>query len=358
MTTVVLENINKSYPKEGSLNARQSVLKNINTRISNGRTTVILGPSGCGKTSLLKLIAGLEKPDSGTIYFNAQDMNTVSAKDRKLGMVFQDFALYPSWDVKNNIMSYFRFRKKTPELDEEAKAKYQRTSDLMGIDIAYLLDRKPKNLSPGEKQRVALARCITRDPNLFLLDEPFTHLDQHLREKYRSNLKQLLKEFNITTIYVTHDQTEALLLADEIIMMNSGKIVQTGSYNNLHKNPKNLFVASFLSPNPLMQALNTQNGNTLSAEFNNKIIGIRPEDLSLNTNTKYSLNATLINQFDLPNNNYSLLTLSANQETLHAYLPHPNQKLPETLSLGIKRFFIFNKETQELESHYKEHHIN
>ena len=130
------------------------------------------------------------------------------------------------------------FRKKTPELDAMAKAKYQRTSELMGVELAYLLDRKPRTLSGGEKQRVALGRCITRDPALFLLDEPFSNLDQALREKYRVNLKILLKQFNITTVYVTHDHYEALILADLLAIMNRGQIEQVGTYQDLYEQPQ------------------------------------------------------------------------------------------------------------------------
>src|SRR4029079_19511688 len=143
--------------------------------------------------------------------------------------------------------SYLRVRKKTHELSALEREKYQRTSELMGVELAYLLDRKPRTLSGGEKQRVALGRCITRDPALFLLDEPFSNLDQALREKYRVNLKILLKQFNITTVYVTHDHYEALILADVLAIMNRGHIEQVGTDQALYEQPKNVFVASFLN---------------------------------------------------------------------------------------------------------------
>jgi len=162
-------------------------------------------------------------------------------------MVFQSYALYPHLDGKINVLSYFLFRKKSPELDGLKKAKYERTSELMGVELAYLLDRKPTTLSGGEQQRVALGRCITRDASLFLVDEPFANLDQALREKYRANLKILLRQFDVTTVYVTHDHHEALLLAHRLAVMNDGTIEQVGTPEAIYDTPVNMFVAEFLN---------------------------------------------------------------------------------------------------------------
>ena len=195
---------------------------------------VVLGPSGCGKTTLLKIIAGLLQPDSGEVRYDGVDVEDVPPGARRIGMVFQNYALYPHFTSRTNVLSYFLFRKKTPELDALARAKYQRTSELMGVELAYLLDRKPTTLSGGEKQRVALGRCITRDAALFLVDEPFANLDQALREKYRVNLKILLRQFNITTVYVTHDHHEALILADLLAVMDRGRIEQVGTPQEIY----------------------------------------------------------------------------------------------------------------------------
>jgi len=173
-------------------------MENLNLTISDGKVMVVLGPSGCGKSTLLRLIAGLMPLDSGEIYYDEVNMGNIPPGERKIGMIFQNYALYPHLTSKKNILSYFLFKKKTPELDEFAQEKYQKTSELLGVDIEYLMDRSPVHLSGGEKQRVALGRCITREPRLFLLDEPFSNLDQKLREKYRVQLKQLLRHFNIT----------------------------------------------------------------------------------------------------------------------------------------------------------------
>src|SRR3989475_139718 len=180
-------------------------LEDLRLTIPDGQTLVILGPSGCGKTTLLRIIAGLIHPDSGQVRYDGVDVKETAPGARRIGMVFQNYALYPHMTSRTNVLSYFLFRKKTPEMDAMAREKYQRTSELMGVELAHLLDRKPRTLSGGEKQRVALGRCITRDARLFLLDEPFSNLDQALREEYCVNLKIVLLQFDISTDYVTSD---------------------------------------------------------------------------------------------------------------------------------------------------------
>src|SRR5213592_1200788 len=219
-----LVDVNKTLREPGGRGSTFSI-QNLSLRVPDGRTLVILGPSGCGKTTLLKIIAGLIVPDSGEVRYDGVDVKELPPGERRIGMVFQNYALYPHLSSRTNVLSYFLFRRKTADLDEQARAKYQRTSDLMGVELEYLLDRKPSRLSGGEKQRVALGRCITRDAALFLVDEPFANLDQALREKYRVNLKALLKQFSITTVYVTHDHNEALILADRLAIMDRGRIV-------------------------------------------------------------------------------------------------------------------------------------
>src|SRR5439155_2316721 len=258
-------------------------IQNLSLTIPDGKTMVILGPSGCGKTTLLKIIAGLIQPDSGDVRYDGVDVKHVRPGDRRIGMVFQNYALYPHLISRANVLSYFLFRKKTPEMTAMAQAKYQRTSELMGVELAYLLDRKPTTLSGGEKQRVALGRCITRDPALFLLDEPFSNLDQALREKYRLNLKILLRQFNITTVYVTHDHYEALILADRLAIMDRGCIEQVGTYEEIYNLPRNVFVAGFLNrhmgsvPISLVDARDMAGGRRLG----DVRVGVRPEDLEV-----------------------------------------------------------------------------
>src|SRR5215471_3245418 len=256
-------------------------IENLNLMVPDGKTMVILGPSGCGKTTLLKIIAGLIAPDSGDVRYNGVNVTEVAPGERRIGMVFQNYALYPHMVSKANVMSYFLFKKKTPELTALAQAKYQRTSELMGVELAHLLDRKPGTLSSGEKQRVALGRCITRDPALFLLDEPFSNLDQALREKYRVNLKMLLRQFNITTVYVTHDHYEALVLADLLAIMDRGRIEQVGTYQQIYDRPRSAFVAGFLNRHVGALPISLIDAGCLpeGRRWGEARVGVRPEDL-------------------------------------------------------------------------------
>lgn len=352
MATVTLQNISKRFGRRDAAvltpGQRSSSfhLADINLTVPNGLTTVLLGPSGCGKTTLLRIVAGLVSPDKGKVYFGDKDVTTLPPRERRLGMVFQTYALYPHFTAKKNILAHFFFKGKTPELDEEAREKYQRTSDLMGVDIAYLLDRKPKGLSPGEQQRVALARCITRDPNLFLLDEPFSSLDQTLREKYRANLKRLLNEFRITTLYVTHDQQEALLLADYVAIMDVGEIVQTGTYRELYQSPKNVFVASFLNPDPLTPALNLLDGERVDAKFRGMQLGVRPEDVTLSAEREpFGVELKVTERLDLPTKPLTLLTGEVGGAIFHASVAHPDRLLPEYVWVHLEKFQVFDKAT-------------
>ena len=292
----------------------------VNLAVREGKTLVVLGPSGCGKTTLLKLVAGLEKPDEGWILYDGRDMADVPPGGRHIGMIFQDYALFPHYTSKQNILSFFLFRRRTPELDEEARRRFERTSELLGVEIEYLLDRMPGNLSGGEKQRVALGRCITRDPAVFLLDEPFANLDQQLRERYRENLKRLLQEFGVTTIYVTHDQQEALVLADSIAVMDRGSIVQTGIYQQLYATPVSLFVASFFNPDPATPAINVFEGSWISPGMGGKLVGVRPEDISLGPEG-YGIEAVVKDLMTIPTRGDLVAAFSVGGEEFRARLP-------------------------------------
>jgi multiple sugar transport system ATP-binding protein len=267
----------------GSRQRSTFTIHDLTLRIPDGKTMVVLGPSGCGKTTLLKLIAGLVTPDAGVVRYDDVDVRDVRPGDRRIGMVFQSYALYPHMSSRTNVLSYFLFRKKTPALDALARAKYQRTSELMGVELAYLLDRKPTTLSGGEKQRVALGRCITRDATLFLVDEPFANLDQALREKYRVNLKILLRQFSITTVYVTHDHHEALILADLVAVMDRGRIEQVGTPQDIYDAPRNVFVAGFLNLHTGSPPISLLDGACLppGQAPAGVLVGVRPEDVEI-----------------------------------------------------------------------------
>ncbi len=262
-----------------------TALSGVDLDIPEGRVTVILGPSGSGKSTLLRCIAGLEKQDSGSIKFDGKETDILSLPpdQRGIGMVFQDYALYPHMKAKSNILSAFIFKKQKPEMAASAVEKFKTTSELLGVEMGYLLDRSPKNLSGGEKQRVAIGRCITRDPRLFLMDEPFSSLDAKLRETYRRQLKRLLSLYKVTTVYVTHDQAEAQVLADQVAVMRAGRIEQVGPYHDIYRSPVNEFVAGFVSLDTELPAINLLAGDILGPAYAGKKIGLRCEDIDVAT---------------------------------------------------------------------------
>lgn len=223
-------------------------LDHVNLKIPNGRAFVVVGPSGCGKSTLLRVIAGLNQQYTGEVLYDGQDVRTIAPKDREIGMVFQGYALYPNFNSRENLSFFFRMNKIS---DEKTRERIQYTSDLMGIGFNELLPRRIGTLSGGEKQRVAIARAIVRAPRLMLLDEPLSNLDAKLRVQTRSEIKRLLRRFSITNVYVTHDQVEAIALADQIVIMHRGRVEQVGTYQEIMEDPVNSFVAGFLGLPPM-----------------------------------------------------------------------------------------------------------
>lgn len=207
----------------------------------------VLGPSGCGKSTLLRVIAGLIEPDAGHIYFDERCVDNVSTRDRRIGFVFQNYALYPHMTSEGNVIFNLLLRR-LPDKDIEERVKY--ASNVLGVGFEMLLSRRPGTLSGGQKQRVALGRCIIRNPAVFLLDEPLSDLDAKLRQTTRIELKRLLRHFGITTLYVTHDQIEAISLGHRLAIMRRGKIVQQGTFEDIYNRPYNVFVAGFLGNPP------------------------------------------------------------------------------------------------------------
>jgi len=227
---------------------RVLALDQVNLTIPDGQTFTVVGPSGCGKSTLLRVVSGIASNYSGQVLYDGIDVQNVPPKDRYIGMVFQNYALYPNFDNEGNLSFFFRMHKIS---DEKTRERIRYTSDLMGIGFDQLLPRNPKTLSGGEKQRVAIARAIVRAPKLFLLDEPLSSLDAKLRLQTRTEIKRLLHQFSITSLYVTHDQTEAIALGDQIVVMHSGRIEQVGTYQDLMENPATEFVAGFLGLPPM-----------------------------------------------------------------------------------------------------------
>lgn len=236
---VEIRNLSKFY-------GNNKVLDNFSLKIRSGEFMVLLGPSGCGKTTVLRSIAGLVEPTSGEIYIRDQLVNDLPPKERDIAMVFQNYALYPHMSVYDNIAFPLKMRKASGQYISE-RVRY--VADI--LEIKELLDRKPRQLSGGQMQRVALGRALVREPKVFLMDEPLSNLDAKLRVYMRSEIKKLQKKVGITTVYVTHDQLEAMSMADNISVMNLGVLQQVGTPEQVYDEPRNSFVASFIGSPPI-----------------------------------------------------------------------------------------------------------
>ena len=240
---------------------------NFNLVIPDKEFLVLLGPSGCGKTTTMRMIAGLEEVTEGKISINDRIVNDLDPKDRDVAMVFQSYALYPNLDVYENIRFPLRMRKTNPS---DQKEKVMRAAEM--VELTDFLHRRPAELSGGQRQRVALARAIVREPNVFLMDEPLSNLDAKLRVSTRHQIKNLSHELQVTTIYVTHDQIEAMTLADRVVVMNKGVIQQVGTPTEIYDRPNNVFVAGFIG-SPAMNLIEGHISNGSFAAENVKISG-------------------------------------------------------------------------------------
>ena len=309
MAEVVLKNLKKVYPntekkkKKGEPEKKNDLqitdegvvaVQDFNLHIADKEFIVLVGPSGCGKSTTLRMIAGLEDISGGELYIDGKLMNDVEPKDRDIAMVFQSYALYPHMTVYGN-MAFSLKLKKVPK--EEIDRRVRQAAEI--LDITQYLDRKPKALSGGQRQRVAIGRAIVRDPAVFLMDEPLSNLDAKLRVQTRTQIAALQRQLGVTTLYVTHDQTEALTMGDRIAVIKLGVLQQVGAPTELYDRPANVFVAGFIgSPSmninthPVVNGkakigedtvdLPTEAVNKLTAEDNGQIVvGFRPEDASL-----------------------------------------------------------------------------
>jgi multiple sugar transport system ATP-binding protein len=289
---VRLENVHKSY---GAV----PVVKGLDLAVADGEFLVLLGASGCGKTTALRMVAGLETVTSGRIEIGGRDVTHVLPKHRDIAMVFQSYALYPHMTVAENI-GYPMMLRKVPTPEREALVRAAAAK----VDMTHLLDRYPRQLSGGQRQRVALARAIIRKPNAFLMDEPLSNLDAKLRGAMRAELKHLHGELGITTIYVTHDQVEAMTLADRIAVMSDGVVQQIAAPRTLYADPANLFVAGFIGSPPT----NFVHGDLVDGAFRGEAVampitghaprtkvtmGLRPEDLTLSPPETAHLTGTI-----------------------------------------------------------------
>ena len=282
MSTVDIRNVRKSY-------GTQEVLHGVSIHIPDGEFVALVGPSGCGKSTLLRMIAGLEDVTSGEIAIGERVVNDVVPRDRDIAMVFQNYALYPHMNVRQN-MGFALKQRRVPKAEIETRV--LNAARILGLE--NLLERKPRALSGGQRQRVAMGRAIVRDPNVFLFDEPLSNLDAKLRGEMRSELKELHQRLQTTTVYVTHDQIEAMTLADRVVVMNGGYVEQEGPPLELYDRPASLFVAAFIGSPPMNFLQGTVNGTSLVLESGEHlalpvpvadgtkiVVGVRPENLTL-----------------------------------------------------------------------------
>lgn len=243
MTSITLEHVSKKFiPEFPSTEPPVEAVRDVTMKISSGDVLAILGPSGCGKSTLLRIIAGILTPDTGQILYDNRRLQEIPLRERGIGMVFQEGALIPHWEAEKNIGFFLRLRQRETEIPE----RLQKIAKITGIGLDQLLDRRPRQLSGGERQRVGIARALSRDLNVLIFDEPFANLDAKYRTEARVELKRLLNAFPVTSIYVTHDQVEAVALSHRIAVMREGQIDQIGTYSHLYRQPHNLFVATFI----------------------------------------------------------------------------------------------------------------
>ena len=248
---VVLQNLTKIFPSRDKKAGKEVVaVKDFTFEIPDGELIGLLGPSGCGKSTTLYMISGLQKPTSGRIFFGEEDVTDLSTESRGIGLVFQNYALYPHMTVRQNIRFPLENRKGADKLSKEAmEEKVQQAAKL--VQLENLLDRKPSELSGGQQQRVAIARALVKMPRVLLLDEPLSNLDARLRLQTREEIRRIQKETGITTVFVTHDQEEAMSISDRIVVMKEGVVQQIGKPQEVYDNPTNLFVAKFLGTPPI-----------------------------------------------------------------------------------------------------------
>lgn len=292
---ITIQNLTKVFPARNKKGHSVTAVNNMNIEIPSGKLVGLLGPSGCGKSTTLFMLSGLEAPTSGKIFFDEQDVTTLAAERRGVGLVFQNYALYPHMTVEQNIMfplTNMRFKK------EDAKVRALEAAQL--VQIQDLLERKPNELSGGQQQRVAIARALVKMPNVLLLDEPLSNLDARLRLQTREEIKRIQRETGITTVFVTHDQEEAMSICDIMVVMKDGLVQQIGDPQGIYDDPHNLFVANFLGTPPI----NIFNGRVengwvyigdeavIQTEVSDQdvFVGIRPEGFIYDENGAFSLN--------------------------------------------------------------------
>ena len=341
MTDAKLQSIRKTF-NDGQIVA----VDGVDLHISEGELVVLVGPSGCGKSTTLRSIAGLEIPDEGRIVFGEQDVTELSPKDRDISMVFQNYALYPSMTVYENMSFGLRMRGNDRETMEE---KVRWAAEMM--DIGDLLDRYPTELSGGQQQRVALGRAIVRDPSLFLLDEPLSNLDAKLRAVMRTEIQELQRKLGVATVFVTHDQEEAMTMGDRIAVMNNGQVEQIDSPEVIYQDPQSLFVADFIGePSINLLDLKYEDGRVeneimeveipeeiadcLATELpgSSLVLGVRPENINITPpdEGEFNVEADVIE----PIGDRKIVNCSVKDRRLTSLVPSA-QRLTEGDTVGV-----------------------
>lgn len=339
-----LENLYKNFDSVQAVN-------NLNIEIEDGKLICLLGPSGCGKSTVLSMIAGLLKPSSGDIYFNDKLVNDIEPEDRKIGMVFQNYALYPHMTVLKNILFPLKM-KKVPK--KEALILAEEMSKL--VHVEDLLNRKPSQLSGGQQQRVAIARALVKKPEILLLDEPLCNLDARLRIEMREEIRRIQKQTGITTIFVTHDQEEAMSISDKILLMKNGTYQQFSTPKDMYNNPANIFTASFLGNPPInllkckienkeLHIIGTNIKLDLPNDIHTKsketVIGIRPEDLFIVNKEKAKITGCVDNMQIMGKEIYVKFKIG---QIMITFLTSwdTNLNIGDSIGLDFKKFHVFN----------------
>ncbi len=358
---VVLQNLTKVFPSRNKKSNEEVVaVSDFTFEIPDGKLIGLLGPSGCGKSTTLYMISGLQKPTSGRIFFGDDDVTELSTENRGIGLVFQNYALYPHMTVKQNILFPLQNLKGAdrPSKEEMLERAYN-AAKLVQID--ELMDRKPSELSGGQQQRVAIARALVKMPRVLLLDEPLSNLDARLRLQTREEIRRIQKETGITTVFVTHDQEEAMSISDIIVVMKLGVVQQIGAPQEVYDNPGNLFVAKFLGTPPI----NVFNGSVKNGkvfigqdavldvagvEDQEVMIGIRPEGFILDDNGPLKCNLSNVEVMGRDVSVVSTHEASVNPDIRS--IINADNKVDTTKALvryNIKphKCFLFNKETEE-----------
>ena len=358
---VVLQNLTKIFPSRDKKAGKEVVAVNDFTfEIPDGKLIGLLGPSGCGKSTTLYMISGLQKPTSGKIFFGEDDVTELSTENRGIGLVFQNYALYPHMTVRQNILFPLQNLKGADKMSkEDMLERAQWAADL--VQIGDLMDRKPSEMSGGQQQRVAIARALVKMPRVLLLDEPLSNLDARLRLQTREEIRRIQKETGITTVFVTHDQEEAMSISDMIVVMKLGVVQQIGQPQEVYDNPANLFVAKFLGTPPINVLEGRVAGGKLiigeetvmsvpGVEDQDVYVGIRPEGFEVSANG--ALTCKLSNIEVMGRDVSVVSTHESSLNPVVRSIINADNKIDitaESIRYNLKahKVFIFNKETEE-----------